>query len=275
MSESVGTIFVEITVDGQKFQSELQKVEQTAKTSGDSISKGLTGGLGTAITAVSTAYLAASQLINQVTGAIKSAMEEIAHGAALDRIETQFNNFASSVGASGDSILADLNRVTGGIVENSVLMQKATTAMFKGLNTTELTSVMTIAAGVARATGQSIEGSMDQIARAIETGMMRPLMRAGLITKEESQTITKYLGMTGDKMTVLQYLEAKNAAQLEKLGGNAVDTKQIFDQLNNGNIKFFCDSFLKSNNSFILKISGIWETHTNYGLTYKFTKINL
>ena len=55
---------------------------------------------------------------------------------------------------------------------------------------------------------------------------------------------------------------------------NKIPQFKIFDQLNNGNIKFFCDSVSKSNNSFILKISGIWETHTNYGLTYKFTKIN-
>ena len=50
---------------------------------------------------------------------------------------------------------------------------------------------------------------------------------------------------------------------------------KIYEQLINGNIKFFSDYFSKSNNSFILKISGIWETQTNYGLTYKFTKINL
>jgi hypothetical protein len=54
---------------------------------------------------------------------------------------------------------------------------------------------------------------------------------------------------------------------------NKIPQFKIFEQLNNGNIKFFCDSISKSNNSFILKISGIWETQTNYGLTYKFTKI--
>ena len=50
---------------------------------------------------------------------------------------------------------------------------------------------------------------------------------------------------------------------------------KIYDQLINGNIKFFCDFFSKSNNFFILKISGIWETQLSYGLTYKFIKINL
>lgn len=50
---------------------------------------------------------------------------------------------------------------------------------------------------------------------------------------------------------------------------------KIYEQLTNGNIKFFCDNNNnKTTNSFILKISGIWETQINYGLTYKFTKIN-
>ena len=34
------------------------------------------------------------------------------------------------------------------------------------------------------------------------------------------------------------------------------------------------DVSIEINNLFILKISGIWETNTNYGLTYKFIKIN-
>jgi len=49
---------------------------------------------------------------------------------------------------------------------------------------------------------------------------------------------------------------------------------KIYEQLKNGNIKIFSDVINKSSCSFILKISGIWETQLNYGLTYKFIKIN-
>jgi len=49
---------------------------------------------------------------------------------------------------------------------------------------------------------------------------------------------------------------------------------KIYEQLRNGNIKIFSDITNKGPTSFILKISGIWETHLNYGLTYKFIKIN-
>ena len=50
---------------------------------------------------------------------------------------------------------------------------------------------------------------------------------------------------------------------------------KIAEQLSCGFIKIFCDVVPKQpNSSFVLKISGIWETDTNYGLTYKFSKIN-
>ena len=45
---------------------------------------------------------------------------------------------------------------------------------------------------------------------------------------------------------------------------------KITDQLANGNIKVFDDISSFTNCAFILKISGIWETSNNYGLTYKF-----
>lgn len=54
---------------------------------------------------------------------------------------------------------------------------------------------------------------------------------------------------------------------------NKTPTYKIYEQLRLGNIKTFTDISSRSNCSFILKISGIWETTTNYGLTYKFIRI--
>ena len=36
------------------------------------------------------------------------------------------------------------------------------------------------------------------------------------------------------------------------------------------NIKVFSETSDKIGNTFLLKIAGIWETETEYGLTYKF-----
>ena len=49
---------------------------------------------------------------------------------------------------------------------------------------------------------------------------------------------------------------------------------RIEDQLSGGNIKLFTDNLEKSlENQYIFKISGIWETETDYGVTYKFMNI--
>jgi hypothetical protein len=48
---------------------------------------------------------------------------------------------------------------------------------------------------------------------------------------------------------------------------------KLYDQLKNGNIKVFSETFEKISNVFLLKIAGIWETEYEYGLTYKFMNI--
>jgi hypothetical protein len=60
---------------------------------------------------------------------------------------------------------------------------------------------------------------------------------------------------------------------LNKIEINKLPQLKIYEQLKNGNIKLF-NEVNKNVSSFILKISGVWETQFNYGLTYKFIKIN-
>jgi len=48
---------------------------------------------------------------------------------------------------------------------------------------------------------------------------------------------------------------------------------KIFEHVKNGNIKIFSDNIDTIKNQFLLKISGMWETDINYGLTYKFINI--
>jgi hypothetical protein len=56
---------------------------------------------------------------------------------------------------------------------------------------------------------------------------------------------------------------------LRKIEIKKIPQLKIYELLRNGNIKLF-NEVNKSFCSFILKISGIWETQFNYGLTYKF-----
>ena len=61
---------------------------------------------------------------------------------------------------------------------------------------------------------------------------------------------------------------------LKKYNTIKTPSYKIYEQLKSGYIKIFSDVGDKTNSSFILKISGIWETQNNFGLTYKFVKTN-
>ena len=60
---------------------------------------------------------------------------------------------------------------------------------------------------------------------------------------------------------------------LKKYKTNKLPLHKIYEQIKCGYIKVFSESVNDFNCSFILKISGIWETQYNYGLTYKFFTI--
>lgn len=56
---------------------------------------------------------------------------------------------------------------------------------------------------------------------------------------------------------------------------NKTPVYKIREQLNSMSIKIFTETNVrKIPSEFILKISGLWETPTEYGITYKFTNIN-
>jgi len=57
---------------------------------------------------------------------------------------------------------------------------------------------------------------------------------------------------------------------------NKIPVCKIYEQFKNGNIKIFTENEEKEKfqiKLFMLKISGIWITDTQYGITYKFSKI--
>jgi uncharacterized CHY-type Zn-finger protein len=76
-------------------------------------------------------------------------------------------------------------------------------------------------------------------------------------------------------MSLIQQLKQIEDKLLVKVGiQDKIPQHKIHEQLLNGNIKIFNNIDNKTSCSFILKISGIWETQYNYGLTYKFMEIN-
>ena len=75
------------------------------------------------------------------------------------------------------------------------------------------------------------------------------------------------------KNSIIDYIKSIEIEILEKI--NIERKKKIYkinEQLMTGYIKHLIDN--KYANCFILKISGIWESENEYGLTFKFIEIN-
>ena len=65
----------------------------------------------------------------------------------------------------------------------------------------------------------------------------------------------------------------KNIEQtiLEKYGSNKIPAHNLSSQVDSGVLKLFSDSYDKKKNiDIILKVSGLWEDASSYGITYKF-----
>lgn len=76
---------------------------------------------------------------------------------------------------------------------------------------------------------------------------------------------------------VIEQIRLIEESILKKVNSkNKITSHKIYEQLKNGNIKLFSETMTidkSSNHLFMLKISGIWETETQIGLTFKFIKI--
>ena len=103
----------------------------------------------------------------------------------------------------------------------------------------------------------------------------------GIYIKIDFDNVTKTNDFSKQKITInindnskiINYIKSIESEILQKI--NIQRKRKIYkinEQLMTGYIKHFIDN--KYENSFILKISGIWESENDYGLTFKFIEIN-
>jgi len=80
-----------------------------------------------------------------------------------------------------------------------------------------------------------------------------------------------------DNQDVINKIQSIENHILERYSSNKTKKKKIYEQINSCYLKIFTDNMINPNkmpNYFTLKISGIWETNSDCGITYKFITIN-
>ena len=70
----------------------------------------------------------------------------------------------------------------------------------------------------------------------------------------------------------LRALEEEIISKASSNINNKISEFKLFEQLKTGVIKLFTENNRTNNNLLVLKISGIWETDSCFGLTFKFIK---
>ncbi len=104
----------------------------------------------------------------------EEAFESAQLAAALNEQRTAFDNLTSSVGVNADSILAEMQRMSGGVITEVELMRNATQANLLGVGFEEMPKLLEIARASARATGQDMQFLFQSITTGI--GRMSPLI---------------------------------------------------------------------------------------------------
>ena len=96
------------------------------------------------------------------------------------------------------------------------------------------------------------------------------------ITKELYFKKVKISYDNNSHISIFKRLDEIEQKLLEKYDSNKTPKKVLWSLFNEGYIKLFPNTendINSSNNNFILKISGIWENETEYGITYKISFI--
>lgn len=85
----------------------------------------------------------------------------------------------------------------------------------------------------------------------------------------------KYNFNIAENQNIIDHIQYLENSILRHYKCNKTKKFKITEQVNNCNIKIYTDRYVNNNPSnFALKISGIWESEHEYGITYKFIIIN-
>lgn len=123
--------------------------------------------------------------ITAAIAAFKGAWDMINLAAKLQKQEEAFRNLAASYKTNADAILANLDRVAKGTVDDSDLIRVSGQAMMRGLDPAGLVKIMEIARATTRITGESTLQAYEGISEAVSRVQVRQLKYYGIILDQK------------------------------------------------------------------------------------------
>lgn len=204
-------------------QSEKDLNQQSAETA-DGFSK-VQAGLVTLQSGIS--------LVETSINTLKKAWDFVKEGAAIERINAQWERTAENFGENGAKIIEAVNQVTGNTIDDEQIMQAATRTLTQGLVTdgAQIVQMFKTAQAMSVAFGGSAIEAFQAESMAIETGMSRQLRAQG-ITVDFEAAYKKYAEAVGKTTEKLSDEEKQTVRLNEVLEKGAVLVAKVGDATN-------------------------------------------
>jgi hypothetical protein len=157
---------------------------------------------------------------------LKALWDFAKEGAEIERINAQWQATASDFGVNADAIVADLDRIAHGAVDDEALMQVASRAFTQELVTSgeQLTRFFEIARASSVRFGGEASQIFEQITQATELGTVKQLKALGIIVDFEQayKDYASAVGLTVDQLDEQIKLEIRRNVVMEQ-GQKLVD----------------------------------------------------
>lgn len=142
-------------------------------------------------------WLAITATVTAAIMALSKAWDLMQEGAKAQQIEASFRNMAEGMGLSAEKMKQAILDVSAGTVNFSNVADKITALMAQGLGMDQITALMKQARAEARIFGQTTEEAFENIANAVNSGMMRPLEKTYGLQVSLKDAINAYAKATG------------------------------------------------------------------------------
>lgn len=162
--------------------------------------------------------------LGQLPGAIQA-------GSGIDDITASFEDLAGKAGVVGDTLINKFSKALGDTIPKVQLMQQANELLIGGLDPKDFDIVAKSARALGEATGVSAAEGMNALSDSLLRGNTRALKSIGVILDSE-QAQLKYaqsLGVTVDKLTEVDRVEAIRSATIEALRAKTGELAEVTD----------------------------------------------
>lgn len=165
---------------------------------------------------------------------ISKAAEYMQLGAKALQAEESFKSVTASFNVNADAMLSKMQSVSKGMIEDSDLMQKSVQGFMLGLNDKQMVNLLDASRTAAKIWGQDVTATFDTVVTAVGGGVraMGPLVRMGLITKEEFELLNKAMAAGVENIDLYKMVMARAEIQMARFSNGELDARERSQKFN-------------------------------------------